>query len=73
MGTRFQDRNYQAVTPGLGARRDDRQQITDARLEMSLNEALAAAIQVERGNYQSNLASADYTENRVSATLILSF
>ncbi|OFE12960.1 hypothetical protein PHACT_07255 [Pseudohongiella acticola] len=73
VGTRFQDRNYQAVTPGLGARRDDRQQITDARLEMSLNEALAAAIQVERGNYQSNLASADYTENRVSATLILSF
>lgn len=73
LGTRLQDRSYQALTPGLGARRDDRQHITDARLEMSLTESLAAAIQLERGDYQSNLASADYTENRASVTLKLTF
>lgn len=73
LGTRLQDRSYQAVTPGLGARRDDRQHISDARLQMSLSENLAAAVQLERGDYQSNLNSADYTENRASVTLRLTF
>lgn len=73
LGTRWQDRSYQTVTPGLGARRDDRQHITDARLEMSLTEQLAAAVQLERGDYRSNLDSADYTENRASVSLTLSF
>ncbi|HDZ07802.1 surface lipoprotein assembly modifier [Pseudohongiella sp.] len=73
LGTRWQDRSYQSVTPALGARRDDRQHITDARLEMSLTEQLAVAAQLERGDYQSNLGSADYTENRASVSLKLSF
>ncbi|MEX2333760.1 MAG: surface lipoprotein assembly modifier [Pseudohongiella sp.] len=73
LGTRFQDRNYQAATPGLGARRNDRQHVTDARLEMSLTDYLAVATQIERGDYQSNLSSADYTENRASVSLKLTF
>lgn len=73
LGTRLQDRSYKAATPALGARRDDRQHITEARLEMSLTEYLAAAVQLERGDYSSNLDSADYTENRASVTLKLTF
>lgn len=73
LGTRWQDRNYQAVTPGLGARRDDRQHITEAALEMSLTENLATTVQLERGDFQSNLGSADYTENRASVSVKLSF
>lgn len=73
LGTRWQDRSYQSVMPALDARRDDRQHITDARLEMSLTEQLAVAVQLERGDYRSNLDSADYTENRASVSLKLSF
>lgn len=73
LGTRLQDRSYKAVTPGLGAPRDDRQHITDARLEMSLTELLAVAFQLERGDFRSNLDSADYTENIASVSVKLSF
>lgn len=73
LSTRLQDRSYKAVTPGLGAPRDDSQHITDARLEMSLMPSLAVAFELERGDYQSNLGSADYTENLASVSVKLSF
>lgn len=72
-GTRWQDRNYKGITPELGTRRDDRQHISDVRLEVSLTDYLAVAGQLERGDYRSNLASADYTENRAAVSLKLSF
>jgi hypothetical protein len=73
LGVRVQDRDYRGITPEINARRDDRQYTTEARFEVSLNKYLSVATQFERGAFRSNLASADYTENRVSASLKLAF
>lgn len=53
--------------------RQDRRLVADARLELGLSESLALIGRVELGNYQSNLASADYRDNRASVALRWSF
>lgn len=73
LGVRVQDRDYRGITPEINARRDDRQYTTEARVEVSLNSYLSVSTQFERAAFRSNLASADYTENRVSASLKLAF
>lgn len=73
LGGRAQFRDYKGITPGLGAPRDDKQYVLDARIEVELLPWLAVTGQVERGDYRSRLASADYTENRVGAGLKVSF
>jgi len=73
LGLRMQERDYTSVTPSIGSRRDDRQQIAEARFEVSLNSSLTVVSQLEYGNYSSNLSSADYDETRASLGLRLSF
>lgn len=73
LGGRAQMRDYKGITPVIGMPRDDRQYVLDARVEVKLMPWLAVTGQVERGDYRSRLASADYTENRVGAGLELSF
>jgi len=72
VGMRLQERDYRGVTPGVG-RRDDRQQVANAGLEIAVLDALAIIGQVEIGNYRSNLDSADYRDNRVSLSARYSF
>lgn len=73
LGVRVQDRDYQGITPEINARRDDRQYTTEARFEVSMNTYLSVATQFERATFSSNLPSADYTENRISASIKLAF
>ncbi len=73
LGMRLQNRDYTGITPEIGARRDDDQLITEAGLEVSLNDHLAVVTKLQRGSFNSNLSSADYSENRASLTLKLKF
>lgn len=73
LGVRLQDRDYAGVTPSIGERRDDQQVVTEASFEISLTPSLDLITQLERGNYTSALSSADYSENRASLSLKLSF
>lgn len=73
LGGRAHFRNYKAITPGVGVARDDKQYVLDASVEVKLMPWLAVTGQVERGDYRSRLASADYTENRIRAGLKVSF
>jgi opacity protein-like surface antigen len=73
LGVRAQDRDYRGINPEIGVRRDDRQYLGDARLEVSLTSYLAIAAKLERADFRSNLASADYAENRASVSLKLAF
>lgn len=73
VGGRAQFRDYRGITPSLGATRDDKQYVIDARVEVELMPWLAVTGQIERGDYRSRLASADYTENRIGAGLKVSF
>lgn len=73
LGYRWQDRDYQGITPAIEQRRDDRHQVLEARLEVPVLDKLSVISLVERGDYRSNLDSADYDETRVSLGLRFSF
>lgn len=73
LGLRMQERDYSNVTPSISARRDDSQQIAEARFEVSMNSYLTLVSQLEFSNYSSNLSSADYDETRASVGMRLSF
>jgi hypothetical protein len=73
LGGRAQFRDYQGITPDIGIARDDKQYVLDASVEVNLMPWLAVTGKVERGDYRSRLASADYTENRIKAGLKVSF
>lgn len=73
LGGRAQFRDYKGITPAIGRPRDDRQFVVDARIEVKLMPWLSVFGNVERGDYSSKLASADYTENRIGAGLKLAF
>jgi hypothetical protein len=73
LGLRVQERKYSGLTPSIMSRRDDRQQIAEARFEVSLSSYLTLVSQLEYGNYSSNLSSADYDETRASVGMRVSF
>lgn len=73
LGARMEERDYVGVTPAIATRRDDRQRVVDAELELPVSGSLGIVTKLERGDYSSNLASADYTENRVAMSVRYSF
>lgn len=73
LGYRLQDRDYANATPSIGVPRDDKQRVADARLELKLVDELWLVTRWEHGDYRSRLASADFTDNRVSAQLRYDF
>lgn len=73
LGYRWQDRDYANITQSINAPRDDSQQVADVRLEVPMMEHVAVVGRWEHGNYQSRLASADFTDNRISLAVQLSF
>lgn len=73
LGGQAQFRDYKGITPSIGRTRDDHQYIVDARVEVKLMPWLAVFGNVERVDFRSHLASADYTQNRIGAGLKLDF
>lgn len=73
LGFRTQHRDYKGITPAIGVPRDDKQYVADASLTVDVQPWIAITGRLERGDYQSRLSSADYTEERVSLNVELSF
>jgi hypothetical protein len=71
-GIRLQERDYRGVTPGVG-RRDDSQQVANASLDVAMSASLAIIGKIEIGNYDSNLDSANYRDNRISLSARFTF
>lgn len=70
---RWQDRNYSSITPVINEPRDDQQQIAEAELRISLLDNVSLIGNLQRGNYTSNLPSADYSETRFRLSAEIGF
>jgi hypothetical protein len=66
LGYRYLERDYAGITAAINAERYDKAQVADASWEVSLSKNLSLEAKAETGKYTSNLASADYQDNRVS-------
>lgn len=73
LGLRYLDRDYAAINPTIGSRREDSQRVLNIEWEINLTPKITATSKIEKGNYQSNLAVADYSETLASVTLGVSF
>lgn len=73
VGYRIHERDYRGDALGLQQPREDRHNVLDARFEVPVWQRLMAITQLEHGDYQSNLASADYSETRISLGVALHF
>ncbi|RUO36616.1 surface lipoprotein assembly modifier [Aliidiomarina sanyensis] len=70
---RWHDRDYKATHPSVGAPRSDRHHVIESRVEIPVWRALRVLGSVERGQYDSNLETADYAETRASVGLRIQF
>jgi len=63
IGAEYEDRDYDNVTPSIGATRSDKRTVIDTQLEIPFGKTFFSEISYKYGNYSSNLASADYDEH----------
>lgn len=63
----YQTRDYDSITPSIGAIRDEDRHTLRAYGDLELTERLRALVEYRYVNRNSNLPSANYTENVVSA------
>jgi len=73
VGGRYEDRDYEAITPLIDAVREDERKSVELGLDTALTEALSLTGKYEYADYSSNLPSADYSENTASVGVKLSF
>lgn len=73
LGYRWQNRDYGSITPAINAPRDDSQSVAEARLEVEMVDHVALVGRWQHGAYESKLASADFTDNRFSLAVRVSF
>lgn len=73
LGTRYHARDYSDITSAVDSRRADTHRVTNIEWEINLTENLIATSKIERGNYESNFAAADYSETLGSITFALTF
>lgn len=66
---RYEDRDYTSITPSIGERRDDRRQRWRARLDLPINSTLTTLLTYQHRSHDSNLASADFDDNRIEVQL----
>lgn len=66
---RYEKRNYESITPSIGAVRDDNRHRLRARFELPISNRLTALLKYEYRNHASNLETVDFTDNRVEAQL----
>ncbi|QKK02344.1 MAG: DUF560 domain-containing protein [Pseudomonadota bacterium] len=69
----LEQRDYAAVTPSIGVRRDDDRQRWRGRFDFPITQALTGLVTIQHRSHDSNLPSADYNDNRVEAQLEMSF
>jgi len=62
----YEGRNYDSITPSIGEIRDDDRLTLDVSWEVPLTEWLFALAEYRYRDFDSNLPSADYTENVAS-------
>lgn len=67
----YQNRDYDNVDPLIGEKREDKRQRAELAWELWFSDQLALISTLVRGNYTSNLDSADYLESQVSVALRL--
>ncbi len=68
-GVEYEKRDYDAPTPSIGAPRSDKRSGVDLSLEAPITENVVVEGVYRYGDYQSNLASADYNEQVASVRL----
>lgn len=73
IGYRYNTRDYVGANPLIGARREDTRSVVDAEWEVKLNKHLSLAAHAEFGDYQSNLAAANYDDTVVGIKLKAGF
>lgn len=73
LGWRFDNRDYSATTPVLDEERKDERRIASLEWQIETNEWLSVIAKLEAGDYDSNLAAANYSETISSLTLKASF
>ncbi len=66
LGWRFEARDYASLTPSIDANRDDKRHRFQAEFEIPIVAMLYATMQYEYANFESNLPSADYSQELVS-------
>lgn len=70
---RYEDRDYQSITPSLGERRHDRRQRWRARVDLPMNDRLTVLMTYQHRIHDSNLASADFDDNRFEVQIEATF
>ncbi|WP_040308480.1 surface lipoprotein assembly modifier, partial [Asticcacaulis biprosthecium] len=65
----FEDRSYVGALPAIGEPRHDRRSVLSANVEMPVGRRGYFAVELESGNYDSNLPSADYSQGVATARL----
>jgi len=68
---RFENRDYDNVTPSIGEQRDEDRQRWRLRLDAPITKALSLELKYEHRDYSSNLDALDFTDNRVQALVSL--
>lgn len=68
-GADYEKRDYKAPTPSIGAPRSDKRAGVDLSLEAPITDNIFVEAAYRYGDYQSNLASADYNEQVASMKL----
>jgi hypothetical protein len=63
IGAEYEDRDYDNITPLIGAPRSDQRTVLDLSLDIPLGEKFFAETYYKYGNYSSNLQSANYDEH----------
>ncbi|NNL88585.1 MAG: DUF560 domain-containing protein [Marinicaulis sp.] len=62
-GWQYEDRNYENITPAIGAIRDDERHKFDVSLEIPLNDIVYTEIEYSYDRFNSNLPSAEFDQN----------
>ena len=73
LGWRYEDRDYDTITPQIGAVRDDQRHRFQASLELPIAKRAYASIEYEHAAFSSNLPSADFDQNVASVKLGMRF
>ena len=73
LGWRYEDRDYDAITPQIGEFRDDQRHRFQAELEIPIAKRAYASIEYGYSDFSSNLPSADYDQNVASVKLGMRF
>ena len=73
IGYEFEHRNYEGITPSIGDRRDDSRHTLTGAFEFELSERWHALLAYRYRDSASNLAVADYEEQRIELRLGFTF